>query len=38
MDALARSYELALLAEAGESEALERLSARPLGLLPGAKA
>ena len=38
MDDLARSYELALLAESGETAALERLRARPLGLIPGATA
>jgi len=37
MDRLARAYELALLAEAGETATVERLRKRPLGLLPGAK-
>jgi alkylation response protein AidB-like acyl-CoA dehydrogenase len=37
MDSLARSYQLALLAECGETATIERLRSRPLGLLPGAK-
>jgi len=37
VDALARAYELALLDEVGELAAMERLRARPMGLLPGAK-
>jgi len=37
VDAIARAYELALLLEAGELAVAERLRARPLGLLPGAK-
>jgi len=37
VDRLARAYELALLAEVGELAAVERLRARPMGLLPGAK-
>lgn len=37
VDALARAYELALLSEIGEVAAMERLRARPLGLIPGAK-
>ena len=37
VDALARAYELALLNEIGELEAMERLRTRPLGLIPGAK-
>jgi alkylation response protein AidB-like acyl-CoA dehydrogenase len=36
MDALARAYQLALLSEAGESHAVDRLTQRPLGLAPGA--
>ncbi len=38
MDRLARALELALLAEAGDTEAFERLAVRPLGLAPGAAA
>jgi acyl-CoA dehydrogenase len=37
VDALARAYELTLLAEIGELAVVERLRQRPLGLLPGAK-
>ncbi|HEY6137370.1 MAG TPA: acyl-CoA dehydrogenase family protein [Thermoanaerobaculia bacterium] len=37
VDALARAYEVALLDEAGELAMAERLRARPMGLLPGAK-
>jgi alkylation response protein AidB-like acyl-CoA dehydrogenase len=37
VDALARAYEIALLMEAGELATAERLLARPMGLLPGAK-
>src|SRR6185503_5701358 len=37
LDRLARAYELALLDEVGELAAVERLRARPMGLLPGAK-
>ncbi len=37
VDRLARAFELALLAEAGETDALERLRRRPLGLIPGAR-
>ncbi|HEX9161362.1 MAG TPA: acyl-CoA dehydrogenase family protein [Thermoanaerobaculia bacterium] len=36
LDHLARAYELALLSEIGEIATVERLRARPLGLLPGA--
>ncbi len=36
VDRLARAFELTLLAEAGKGAALERLRARPLGLIPGA--
>ena len=36
-DRLARAFELTLLAEAGYTEALERLQGRPLGLIPGAR-
>jgi acyl-CoA dehydrogenase len=38
MDRLARALELALLAEAGDTQAFERLANRPLGLIPGAAA
>lgn len=38
VDRLARAYERALLADAGEGEHAERLARRPLGLLPGARA
>lgn len=37
MDRLARAYQLALLAESGEHDVLDRLEQRPLGVLPGAK-
>jgi alkylation response protein AidB-like acyl-CoA dehydrogenase len=37
MDALARAYQLALLAEIGDDVTAERLRHRPLGLIPGAK-
>jgi len=37
VDQLASAYELALLAEVGERATMERLRARPMGLLPGAK-
>ena len=36
VDRLARAFELTLLAEAGKSEAMDRLRTRPLGLIPGA--
>ncbi len=36
VDRLARTFELTLLAEAGHTDALERLRDRPLGLAPGA--
>jgi len=36
MDRLARALEIALLREAGEDAAADRLARRPLGLLPGA--
>ncbi|MGK2858334.1 MAG: acyl-CoA dehydrogenase family protein [Thermoanaerobaculia bacterium] len=36
MDRLARALEIALLREAGEDAAAERLARRPLGLVPGA--
>jgi hypothetical protein len=38
VDRLARAYERALLADAGEGEHAERLARRPLGFLPGARA
>jgi alkylation response protein AidB-like acyl-CoA dehydrogenase len=38
MDRLARALELALLVEAGDTEAYDRLASRPLGLAPGAAA
>jgi acyl-CoA dehydrogenase len=38
VDRLARAFELTLLAEAGYGEVVERLSKRPLGLIPGARA
>ncbi len=38
VDRLARAYECALLAEAGEHVYAGRLAKRPLGLIPGAKA
>ncbi|HEY0591821.1 MAG TPA: hypothetical protein VGF40_08640, partial [Thermoanaerobaculia bacterium] len=38
MDRLARALERTLLAEAGDTEAFDRLAARPLGLAPGAGA
>ncbi len=37
VDRLARAFELTLLAEAGRTDALERLQRRPLGLIPGAR-
>ncbi len=37
VDRLARAYQLALLAEAGYGEHVDRLAARPLGLAPGAR-
>jgi len=37
VDRLARAFELTLLAEAGQTEALARLRGRPLGLIPGAR-
>jgi alkylation response protein AidB-like acyl-CoA dehydrogenase len=37
VDRLARAYQRALLADAGEHALAERLARRPLGLLPGAK-
>ena len=37
VDRLARALELTLLAEAGYTDALERLQRRPLGLIPGAR-
>ena len=37
VDAIARAYELTLLSEVGELAIAERLRARPMGLLPGAK-
>ncbi|MFA6957001.1 MAG: acyl-CoA dehydrogenase family protein [Thermoanaerobaculia bacterium] len=36
MDRLARSLEIALLREAGEGAAADRLARRPMGLVPGA--
>jgi len=36
MDRLARGLEIALLREAGEDAAADRLASRPLGLVPGA--
>jgi hypothetical protein len=37
VDRLARAYQLALLAEAGYGEYIDRLATRPLGLAPGAR-
>lgn len=37
VDRAARLFELTLLAEAGEEAAFDRLSGRPIGLLPGAR-
>ncbi|MCU1228539.1 MAG: acyl-CoA dehydrogenase domain protein [Acidobacteria bacterium] len=37
VDRLARAYQLALCAELGWEDVVERLRARPLGLIPGAK-
>jgi hypothetical protein len=37
VDRLARAYQLALCAELGWADVVERLRARPLGLIPGAK-